>query len=808
MRSSELVEALPLSRLSPKRSAPVPVSTNSACEITQDDFEMKRSGSLSSDDSSFPDEPGGSSLAFGSGFCIPDTYHIPPRYLRDIFRILELRDGSIEPGKVKYRTIEGSILRFHNVLDGSPDQTVTCAIQEIKKRVQGRCGPNNVDVSEALVRWEQTIVFNCFNLKLSMMERIFFTFDISENSTLASKSISWIVMLAVLTSILSFLLGTTGESFNEWIPVVDITCISIFTVDYVARLATVAYARCELLNPEFLHDIVTGKRACQQFSRARRLTNFIFKPMGIVDFISIVPFWVQFALGGVSSLVEDDTAADGQIPTSVFRVLQVVRVSRVFKLSVLSKVDLGEERNTVWLLFFGVVKKAFPALVLVGILVVFALLVFGSLIWAAERGDLFVKGDPNCPLASLCEQGPVRLRASLDGSYETSPSPFDSIPTSFWWVLVTITTVGYGDFYPVTRAGYVVGSMTILYGTVVFALPVGVIGNTFSKLLEQFQEDSSYRHTMNELHEASLPASEEEEIHMRNSIGEQFAGLPMPLVEFMLVLRHVAGGAEVRYDILARWEERMTATVRFEGLPHEHPGEALDRFGNCVFPILRELLTSDTAEISQINQVMSAWYRLHLYAAMVYEEAIAKQPWSRCAFDNAWRSSSKLLASGNDHALGQESRSIVARASQVIKNVISEPARSESQGSQGSRWRDFRQHFSWIKHDASPSQKRESEPQKATSGCDTKDSLISPMGATKDVSATTPPGSSPVLAVLQASTADARTVASSVEQIDGAASSLAAAPHMSPAMEAHGEDLLAGFSFPTERKTYDLRMTI
>eukprot|EP00747_Dinoflagellata_sp_TGD_P099511 gnl/TRDRNA2_/TRDRNA2_167769_c0_seq2.p1 gnl/TRDRNA2_/TRDRNA2_167769_c0~~gnl/TRDRNA2_/TRDRNA2_167769_c0_seq2.p1 ORF type:complete len:363 (+),score=58.03 gnl/TRDRNA2_/TRDRNA2_167769_c0_seq2:88-1176(+) len=70
------------------------------------------------------------------------------------------------------------------------------------------------------------------------------------------------------------------------------------------------------------------------------------------------------------------------------------------------------------------------------------------------------------------------LRQRPDGALEVSP--FTSIPAASWWVLATITTVGYGDIVPVTTLGKLVGSVAILYGTVLLGLPIGIIGSQFS----------------------------------------------------------------------------------------------------------------------------------------------------------------------------------------------------------------------------------------------------------------------------------------------------------------------------------------
>ena len=70
-------------------------------------------------------------------------------------------------------------------------------------------------------------------------------------------------------------------------------------------------------------------------------------------------------------------------------------------------------------------------------------------------------------------------------------SPFQSIPEAFWWCVVTLTTVGYGDDYPVTYIGQVFGVLTQLVGVVTLALPLSIIGSNFiderQKQLEEHQ---------------------------------------------------------------------------------------------------------------------------------------------------------------------------------------------------------------------------------------------------------------------------------------------------------------------------------
>ncbi len=65
------------------------------------------------------------------------------------------------------------------------------------------------------------------------------------------------------------------------------------------------------------------------------------------------------------------------------------------------------------------------------------------------------------------------------------PDKFGSIPESMWWAIITLTTVGYGDAYPVTPLGKVVAGVTALFGLVMLALPVGIVATAFSDVIRR-----------------------------------------------------------------------------------------------------------------------------------------------------------------------------------------------------------------------------------------------------------------------------------------------------------------------------------
>ena len=71
---------------------------------------------------------------------------------------------------------------------------------------------------------------------------------------------------------------------------------------------------------------------------------------------------------------------------------------------------------------------------------------------------------------------------------DIQPDKFGSIPQSMWWALVTLTTVGYGDVYPITPLGKMFGSISIILGIGTVALPAGIMASAFTEFTRRNQK--------------------------------------------------------------------------------------------------------------------------------------------------------------------------------------------------------------------------------------------------------------------------------------------------------------------------------
>ncbi|XP_019369821.1 PREDICTED: potassium voltage-gated channel subfamily A member 10 [Gavialis gangeticus] len=165
-------------------------------------------------------------------------------------------------------------------------------------------------------------------------------------------------------------------------------------------------------------------------------SEFFRNIMNIIDVVSIIPYFVT-----VTTELIQHSELNGQqnMSLAILRIIRLVRVFRIFKLS----------RHSKGLQILGQTLKA--SMQELGLLIFFlfiGVILFSSAIYFAEVDE--------------------------------PQSHFSSIPDGFWWAVVTMTTVGYGDMCPTTLGGKIVGTLCAIAGVLTIALPVPVIVSNFN----------------------------------------------------------------------------------------------------------------------------------------------------------------------------------------------------------------------------------------------------------------------------------------------------------------------------------------
>lgn len=150
--------------------------------------------------------------------------------------------------------------------------------------------------------------------------------------------------------------------------------------------------------------------------------RYAVTPMALVDLLSVLPFFLPF-LG---------------VDLRFARALRIMRLLRLAKLA-----RYSHALRMVGRVITGKKEELASTFSLVGVL----LLVASSLMYFAER--------------------------------DAQPEKFSSIPAAMWWGIVTLTTVGYGDVFPITPHGQLLSAVIALLGIGVVALPTGILGAAF-----------------------------------------------------------------------------------------------------------------------------------------------------------------------------------------------------------------------------------------------------------------------------------------------------------------------------------------
>ena len=234
------------------------------------------------------------------------------------------------------------------------------------------------------------------------------------------------------TLILLNVLAVTLESitaiearFATYFYFFEICSIAIFSIEYVMRIWTAPI--------RYQNDDLTAGDTKKSF-------KYIFSVSGIIDLLSIAPFYLQFMIPGID-----------------LRILRMLRLLRILKLSTY---------NSALMDLFLAIEEERKSFFAAGYIFSVMFIVASSLIYYAENS--------------------------------VHPTHFQSIPDSMYWAVITLTTVGYGDITPVSVLGKIIAVFAAIGGVIVVALLTGIVASSFSLQMERrkSQFEDEIRHAL------------------------------------------------------------------------------------------------------------------------------------------------------------------------------------------------------------------------------------------------------------------------------------------------------------------------
>ncbi|XP_077409956.1 voltage-gated potassium channel regulatory subunit KCNG3-like [Vanacampus margaritifer] len=180
-----------------------------------------------------------------------------------------------------------------------------------------------------------------------------------------------------------------------------------------------------------------------RFIVSRDKCQFVRRPLNIIDLLAITPYYIS-----VTATVLTGENSQLQRAGVTLRVLRIMRIFWVIKLA----------RHFLGLQTLGLtLRRCYREMVMLLVFIFVAMAIFSALAQLLEGGN----------------------------------QDYTSIPAASWWVIISMTTVGYGDMYPVTVAGRVLGGFCVVSGIVLLALPITFIYHSFVQCYHELKVRSA-----------------------------------------------------------------------------------------------------------------------------------------------------------------------------------------------------------------------------------------------------------------------------------------------------------------------------
>lgn len=192
-----------------------------------------------------------------------------------------------------------------------------------------------------------------------------------------------------------------------------------------------------IFTAEYLARLWTSNLKYPGKTKTRAFFTFVFSPMALIDLFAILPTYLPLLF---------------PIDLRFIRILRFMRITRLLKLN----------RYSRSLRLIGDVLKENQSDLGITFFIAFILLTIASTFMYYIEGKV-------------------------------QPEAFPNIVASFWWAVATLTTVGYGDVYPITGWGKVISGIIALLGIGIVALPTGILSAGFMEKIKERQKRKTSR---------------------------------------------------------------------------------------------------------------------------------------------------------------------------------------------------------------------------------------------------------------------------------------------------------------------------
>jgi len=202
---------------------------------------------------------------------------------------------------------------------------------------------------------------------------------------------------------------------------------------YQSQLRFFEFLAITVFSIEYLLRLWTADLKYPSEGKVSSRFKFVTSVMGIIDLLALLPFFLPLIF---------------KFDLRFIRILRVFRLFRIFKLNRYS--------------------KAFNLL--------------GS-ICREKKNEIFVTLFINAILILIAST----IMYNLEN--EIQPDKFPNIVETFWWAIATLTTVGYGDVFPVTSLGKIMSGIIATLGIGLVALPTGIISAGFVEKIQESKKE-------------------------------------------------------------------------------------------------------------------------------------------------------------------------------------------------------------------------------------------------------------------------------------------------------------------------------